>query len=178
MPDAAIADLVNRVAILEAHAQQLGQMPGQLGGLSGDVGLLKTRVEGLETALGDSDKSLGSKVERLEITLGDPKKGLLTKVEDLETKLGDPKKGLLTKVEGLETAVGDPKRGLETRIDNLRNMIQKWNPGDAPDGGSLQKDLVTKVSRIEGQISMAKWLGPLAVAIISLVIQLLTQATR
>ena len=180
MSDAAIADLLSRVKILEAHAQVLSEVPGQIGGLVAKVRTiettvgdpkegLETKVEGLETAVGDPKEGLAIKVEGLETAVRDPKEGLKTKVEGLETAVGDPKEGLEPKVEGLETAVRDPNEGLKTKVEGLETkMLAKQNGKQVP---SQVQDLSTKVSRIEGQISTVMWLGPLVVAVIALLVQ-------
>ena len=144
MPDAEIADLLARVTVLEAQARQLGRIPGELGGLSG-------------------------KVRDLTNTVGGLKDHLETKVD--ETALPELQGSLETKVD--ETALRELREGLEAKVDDLSNtMLVGQNGG--PDVVASQKELTGKVSRIEGQISIVMWLGPLIVAVIAVVIQALS----
>ena len=165
MPDATIADLVRRVKILEAHVQLGNEIPGQLGGLS-------AVVRKLETTVREVKDGLGKQVDGLEATVRDPKDGLERKVNGLEATVRHPKDGLERKVDGLEVTVRDPRAGLEAKVDDLRKMVPMKENGEEVEEAS---QLAGKVSRIEGQIAMAMWLGPVVVAVIALVIQVLSR---
>ena len=162
MPDAAIADLLARVTVLEAQAQQLGRIPGQLGGLSGDVRDLKNAVGGLKDGL-------EAKVEVLEAALRDSKDGLKTKAD--ETALRELQNSFEARFAGLDSMLRDPKDGLETKVDDLRSKVPARQNGKNVEKVS---QLAGKMSRIEGQISMVMWLGPLVVAVIAVVVQVLS----
>ena len=116
--------------------------------IPGQLAGLTAKVRTLKAAVGGLNNSLEAKVDET---------ALRSLSDGLETTLRDSK-------DGLESKVG----ALETKVDGLSNRVVALPKGKG------EEELTKKVSRIEGQISMAMWLGPLVVAVIALVIQFVT----
>ena len=105
----------------------------------------ETRIQTLESTVGDSSDGLvkdvadlQTAVGTLETTVGDANSGLVKDVADnataigsLETTVGDATSGLVKDVEDLQTTVGDSNGGLVKDVDDLQTTI-----GDPADTSS------------------------------------------
>lgn len=68
---------------------------------------------------GAAVEELTTRVQTLETTVGDETGGLVKDVDDLETVVGDSSSGLVKDVDDLETVVGDSESGLVKSIADM-----------------------------------------------------------
>lgn len=154
-----IAELGARVTSLEDATKGLGDVRATVAGLAATVGTPTKTWNGLESEL----DTLKTTVDGLENKLGDPE----VTVADLETGLGTLKTavaGLEAKLGGRDDVVADLKEELRAVRD--RGGAEVVVPAEAP-------QLAERVSSIEGQVKMAKWLVPVVVVVLGVVTQLL-----
>ena len=72
---------------------------------------------------GAAIEALITRVQTLETTVGDETGGLVKDVDDLETVVGDSSSGLVKDVDDLETVVGDSSSGLVKAVNDLNNLM-------------------------------------------------------
>lgn len=103
----------------------------------------ETRIQTLESTVGDSSDGLvkdvadlQTAVGTLETTVGDANSGLVKDVEDLQTTVGDSNGGLVKDVDDLQTTIGDPAdTSSDDTVYGAINTINE-NIGDPSDTAS------------------------------------------
>ena len=72
---------------------------------------------------GAAIEDLTTRVQTLETTVGDETGGLVKDVDDLETVVGDSTSGLVKDVDDLETVVGDNSSGLVKNVNDINEDV-------------------------------------------------------
>ena len=87
---------------------------------------------------GAAIEALTTRVQTLESTVGDETGGLVKDVDDLETVVGDSTSGLVKDVDDLETVVGNSSSGLVK--DNISEDITATFFGTLPEGVTIDSE--------------------------------------